>query len=87
MLRPFFKYGVVSVLADLFATLAPLRVYRYSTLLINLVKSFLFINLKGRIHSKSAYDTTRELQEPELQLKERNAGMVTWVDLHLRPAL
>lgn len=60
-----------------------LRVYHYSPLL-NLVKSFLFINLKGRIHSKSAYDTTHELQAPELQLKERDAGMVTWADLQLK---
>lgn len=34
------------------------------------MKSDLFINIKGRIHSKSAYDTTCELQELELQLIE-----------------
>lgn len=51
------------------------------------MKSDLFINLKGRIHSKSAYDTTCELQELELQLIKRDAGTVTWVDLYLRPIL
>lgn len=38
------------------------------------MKSDLFINLKGRIHSKSAYDTTYELQELELELTDRDAG-------------
>lgn len=53
---------------------------------LSLMKSDLFINLKRRIHNKSAYDTTCELQKLELQLIERDAGTVAWVDLHLRPA-
>lgn len=51
------------------------------------MKSDLFINLKGRVPSKSAYDTTCELQELELQLIKRGTGTVTWADLYLRHIL
>lgn len=54
---------------------------------LSLMKSDLFINLKGRVPSKSAYDTTCELQELELQLIKRDTGTVTWADLYLRHIL
>lgn len=47
------------------------------------MKPDLSINIKGRIHSEFAYDATCELQKLELQLFERDAGMITWLDLYL----
>lgn len=59
--------------------------FSVNSALLSLMKSDLFINLKGRIHNLLI--TVCALQELKLQLIERGAGTVTWVDLYLRPAL